>query len=311
MTSSVQRVVADVSQKDVQLSFDARYDGTDDLRRPRCSRRLRTDRSKAADASRWPAIDRSPSDLRAQAIQSGTLRRLPGRLDRRDDRRQRHGLADDRRARPTSPSHRAAGSRDSPTQGRVRGRFAPASVQALVADVTLGANRVQASGALGSRRRPPDARRSLRSVWRSSTRCFPPTCRSRSPAAFDGDGDARDARARRAPRMSTRAHRSSNAGNEWQFATLAIAGRATHAAPLSQPAHRRAAGRVAGRRKRRVRHTPAGHADRARVVARRQRGCAHSCRSQRATAKPAWTARLSASLAGSGSTSSGAVASSG
>ena len=148
MNDSVQRVVADVSQKDIQLSFAARYDGTDAVRRPPARAGLRRIASRAADASRSRAIGRSPPTCaRGDSIRRASAISPPARSTRRSSR-----PVPPRRAsspKPTSPSRPEAGSRDSRRRGASRGRFAPASVQALVADVTLGANRVQASGALG------------------------------------------------------------------------------------------------------------------------------------------------------------------
>ena len=285
MNDSVQRVVADVSQKDVQLSLRCALRRQDARRRPpACASPRRIGRGQRAHRARGQStVRRRPS---REAIQSRTLRRLSRRLDRRDDRRERYGLAGDRRR----------GRRRHRTRKPVRG----------ARDAGSRAGTLRACQRAGARcrrhaRREPRAGDAVRSgvqatgwrSWsrrsgsRSSTRCCPLTCRSPCRARSTRP-PRRNARTRRTARTSTHAQRSSPPARTGSSPRL----RSQAARPMPRRCRN-----FASTRCRTCRwlsdatraSTPAGRADRA---ARRWPATPlrTRSRSRRATAKPASTA---------------------
>ena len=161
-----------------------------------CLRRLRDGSLEGSGRIALAGNRPFAADLRARRFNPARFGDFPAGAIDGDDRRERHG-----RRRPIdaeadvaiAPGSRFAGLA---TQGRVRGQFAPASVQALVADVTLGANRVQASGALG---RAGDRLALVIAAKRLAE--LDPLLPADVPKPLVGharrDGDDRDARARR------------------------------------------------------------------------------------------------------------------
>lgn len=257
----VQRIVADVSQKDVQLSFDAHYDGKTLF----ADRLLARARDGSLEGSGRVALagDRPfAAELRARRFNPARFGDFPaGSIDAT--------IVASGTASPAivadadvviAPGSRFAGLA---TQGRVRGRFAPASVQALVADLALGANRVQASGAAG---RAGD--RLALAIAAKRLAELDPLLPADIPKPLSGtlDGTATVETLARGARLSVDARATQlSAGTAWQFGTVAIAGRATHAAPLSRLRIDALQDLSLVAEATRV-STPAGRADRARVA---------------------------------------------
>ena len=225
----VQRIVADVTQKDVALSLDAHYDGRTIV----VDRVLAQARDGSLEGSGRIALagDRPFSaDLRARRFNPARFGAFPaGSLD--------GTIVASGTASPTlaaeadvaiAPGSRLAGL---PAQGRIRGRFAPASVQSLVADVALGANRVQATGAVG---RPGDRVSLVIGAKRLAE--LAPLLPPDVPQPVTGALEARaivETLARGASLEIDARGTNLGAGAAWQFATLSMSGRATHAAPLT------------------------------------------------------------------------------
>jgi translocation and assembly module TamB len=226
---SVQRIVADVSQKDLQLSFDARYDG----RTLFADRLLAQARDGSLEGSGRIAIAGNrpfAADLRAKRFNPARFGDFPaGSIDAT--------IVANGTVSPTIVAEAdvaiASGSRLAglAAQGRVRGRFAPANVQALVADLTLGANRVQATGAVG---RAGDRLSLVVAAKRLAE--LDPLLPADVPKPLAGaiDATATVETLARGARLDIDARATQlGAGTAWQFANLTIAGRVTHAAPLS------------------------------------------------------------------------------
>jgi translocation and assembly module TamB len=290
----IQRVVADVSQKDLQLSLAARYDG----------KTLFADRliaqaygGSVEGSGRIALAGNRPfaADLRARRFNPARFGDFPaGSID--------GTIVATGTASPAivveadaaiAPGSRLAGLA---TQGRIRGRFAPASVQALIADVTMGTNRVQARGALG---RAGDRLELMIAAKRLSE--LDPLLPAEVPKPVSGaiDATATVETLARGARVDVDARATQlGASADWQFATLAIAGRATHAAPVSQlriDALQDVSLAVDAMRA----STPAGRADRARVSLAGSAN-AHTLSFAASDGESGIDGGVSASLAGSG-----------
>jgi translocation and assembly module TamB len=296
VSDKVQRVVADVAQKDMNLSLAARYDG----KTLYAERLLAQAYGGSVEGSGRIALAGNrafAADLRAKRFNPARFGDFPaGSID--------GTIVASGTASPAIVAEAdiaiASGSRFAglATQGRVRGRFAPASVQALNADVTLGTNRVQARGALG---RAGDRLEMIIAAKRLAE--FDALLPADVPKPVSGTIDAKaivETLARGA-RLDLDAHGTQlGAGAEWQFATFAIAGRATHAAPVSQlridalqdVSLTAEATRAA---------TPAGRADRVRASLTGN-AAAHTLSFAASEGASGIDGSVDASLAGSGST---------
>ncbi len=225
----VQRIVADVSQKEVALSFDARYDGTNLI----VDKALAQAHGGSLQGSGriTPAGNRPFAvDLRASRFDPSRFGNFPaGTID--------GTIIASGTAAPQIVADAdvvvSAGSRFAglATQGRVRGRFAPMRVQELVADVTLGSSRVQARGALG---RAGD--RLAMEVAARRLAELHPLLPADVPRPVSGalDATATLETLAQGARLDINARAAQlGIGAAWQFATLALAGHATHTAPVS------------------------------------------------------------------------------
>jgi translocation and assembly module TamB len=147
-----QRVSGEVAQDDLSLAFDARYDG----------RTLVADRFAArakggalAGTGRIALAGDRPFaiDARAERFDPARFGDFPeGSIDGSIRAEGTVGRAPDVKAEVVvAPGSKLAGA---PLQGRARGRFTTATIEALDADVTLGSTRVVASGSVNRAGQP-------------------------------------------------------------------------------------------------------------------------------------------------------------
>ena len=228
--NDVQHLIANVSQKDVQLELDARYDG----------RTVIADRVRAAayggsveGSGRIEPEGMKPFavNLRAERFDPSRLGAFPSGL--------LNGtiVAKGNASRPEVEADLsiATGSRLAglATQGQVRGRFAPGSVQRLAADMTLGSNRVQARGDAG---RAGDRLQLTLAAKRLSE--LEPLLPGSAPKPLAGSvaGTATVQTLARGARLDADLRALDvRAGTDYAADSLSLKGHATHAAPLSIP----------------------------------------------------------------------------
>lgn len=226
----VQRVVADVAQKDVRLALTATFDGETIV----AERLLAQARDGLLEGSgRIGVSGRRPFavDVRAKRFDPSRFGNFPsGRLE---GTLVAQGTASPALAAEATititPGSRFAGL---PAQGRVRGQFATATARALDADLTLGSNRVQAAGDLG---RPGDRLRLTLAAKRLAEldALLPPAVPK--PVSGSLEGTATFHTLARGAQLAFDVRGTHfKAGPDWQFGSLAAQGEATHAAPLAQ-----------------------------------------------------------------------------
>jgi translocation and assembly module TamB len=226
----VQRVVADVAQRDVRLAVTASYDGETIV----AERLLARARDGSLEGSGRIALSgRRPFslDVRAKQFDPSRFGSFPaGRLDGTIVAR---GTASPSVAAQVtvnvSPGSRLAGL---PAQGRVQGEFTTATARAVDADLTLGSNRVQATGDLG---KTGDSVRVKLAAKRLEE--LDPLLPAAAPKPVSGSlaGTATfQSLARGAKLEFDIVGTNLKAGPDWQFGSLNAQGRLTHAAPLSQ-----------------------------------------------------------------------------
>ena len=226
-----QHVVGDVSQKDLRLAFDARYDG----KKLDVARVLAQSAGGALEGKgQFQVAGAQPFafDGRATRFDPARFGKFPaGSLDATLSVK---GTFD-----PVISADAdvviARGSRFAglPTQGHVRGRFTPSTVRALDADIAFGANRVRGTGNYG---RPGDRLQLALAAKRLGelTALLPATV----PRPVSGVLDATlavDERARGASLTFDARATQLAVGNDWRAQRLAVAGTALHDAPLSTP----------------------------------------------------------------------------
>lgn len=226
----VQRVRGDVAQDDLALAFDARHDGREVVAERFVARArggslagagrvalagarafLVEARAERFDPSRFGAFPAGAIDGTARA--QGTLGGTPA-------------------AQADLVIAQGSTLAGLPFAGRVRGRFTPASAEALEAGLSLGSTRLTAQGAVNRGDAPLV-------VTLASTRLA--ELAPLWPNALPALSGALDARVRLAPRargatvsFEARAEQL-RVGDAWAFATLRAQGRARHDAPLRTP----------------------------------------------------------------------------
>ena len=293
--NDVQHLVANVAQKDIRLELDARYDG----------RTVIADRVRAVafggsveGSGRIAPEGSKPfaANLRAERFDPSRFGEFPsGSLNGAIAAKGNASPVDVQADVSIAPGSRLAGLA---TQGQVKGRFAPGNVQGLAADVTIGANRVQANGAAGragDRLKLAVAARRLAELEPLLPATLP------RPIAGSVGGDATVQTLARGAKIEADLRAADlRAGVDYQATSLSLAGRATHAAPLAAlriDALQDVSVVVAATRA----STPFGVVDAARVSAEGT-AASHTIAISGRQAPYAVDAAVAASLTGSGST---------
>ena len=226
----VQRVVANVSQKDIQLDLDARYDG----------KTVFADRVRAVayggsveGSGRIDPSGDQPfmANLRAQSFDPSRFGNFPaGMLNGVISAKGSAARPDIEADVAIAPGSRLAGLA---TQGQIAGQFKPGSVQRLAADMTLGSNRIQANGAVG---RAGDRLNLVIAAKRLAEIAPLLPASTPKPIAGSMSGTATIETLARGARFDADLRGTDlRAGPDIQVASLSIVGRATHAAPLDAP----------------------------------------------------------------------------
>ncbi len=224
-----QRIVADVSQRDLHLAFDAGFDGETlvaDRMLVRGYGGLLEGSGRIAIAGARPFT----AKLSAQRFDPARFGNFPaGTLD--GTLLATGTLAPEPAADVqlvVAPGSRLAGLA---ANGKLRGRFTPSAVQALDADLTVGANRLQAWGAYG---RSGD-KLAVKVAARRLAELVPllPT---ELPRPFAGalDAMATIENLGRDSKFAIDARGTRVELGKWQFATIAAQGQLAHPAPFEQ-----------------------------------------------------------------------------
>ena len=227
----VQRVVADVAQKDARIALTATYDGTT-LVAERLVAQARDGMLEgtgriALSGDRPFAVDVHAKRFDPSRFGNFPAGRLEGTLVAK-------GTASPFLAAEGSvtmlPGSRFAGL---PAQGSVRGRFTPTTARGVDADLTLGSNRVQASGDVG--RAQDRIRIEIAAKRLAELESLLPADVPR-PMTGSLDGAATLTTRARGARLAFDLRGANlEAGPNWHFASLSAKGELTHDAPLSQP----------------------------------------------------------------------------
>lgn len=230
VSGRTQRVVADVAQKDLRFTLDARFDGETIV----ADRLLAQGYGGALEGSGRIALAGArafSASLTARRFDPARFGDFPaGAFD--GTLAAKGTLSPDIAAEVdlvVTPGSRFAGLA---AQGRVRGRFTQDSAQAVDTDLMLGANRVQAAGALG---RAGDKLAMKVAAKRLAE--LAPFVPSALPKPLTGTLDATatfESRVRGGTLAINARATHLGLGPQWQFATLAAHGQATHDASLSR-----------------------------------------------------------------------------
>jgi translocation and assembly module TamB len=230
-TERVQRVVADVSQQDMRLAFDARYDGE----RVIAERVSASARESVVEGKGQLALQGRRAfvvDARARRFDPARFGDFPpGSIDAT--------LAATGALEPAPFANAklaiASGSRIAglAAQGRIAGRFAERSADALDVDVTLGSTRLRANGGMqrtGDRLMLAASSRRLEEL----VPLLPASAPKPIGGALDATATIKPVSAGLRVAVSARGERLS-AGADWRFAKLSLDARALYAGPLTKP----------------------------------------------------------------------------
>ncbi|HVE49929.1 MAG TPA: translocation/assembly module TamB domain-containing protein [Casimicrobiaceae bacterium] len=226
-----QRVIGDVSQKDLRLAFDLRYDGEKLL----VTRALAQSQGGSLEGSgRFDVAGKQPFSMEARAMRFNPARFGDFPAGSLDGTITAKGMLEPRLSADADVAI-ARGSRFAglATQGRARAHVTPDSISALDADVTLGSNRVVAKGAYGQ-----TGDRLQLAVAAKRMAELAPLLPDEVPQPLTGalEGNVTLKARERGARMVVNARgRDLAIGKDIRFGTLSVDASGVHDAPLTTP----------------------------------------------------------------------------